>query len=110
MEAIYSEPRKLIINLMTECRNLSPLSTFFFLTIVSNLISQRKEEAEGEEYDVNFENTYSYNFLLSLSGELTKQANKFAEEQIAVLETFNADKKTVEVLLPVRNFAVSIVL
>lgn len=88
---------------------MSPLSTFFFMATIANLINQRKKDTDGDDYDINYENTFSYNFLLEISGELTKQANKFAEEQIASLEAYNTDKKNVEVLLPVRNFAVTFV-
>lgn len=110
LDVVYSKVKTALFGVIDECKNASALSLFFFLSVVTNLIETTKKEAENSDFEGIYENTYSYAFLLELSTLLTTQLNYFSSDQIKTLDKYETDRKTVEILIPVKNFAVKIFL
>ncbi len=106
LESVYSKVKTSLFGVIDECKNASALSLFFFLSVVSNLIEGRKKEAESNDFEGLYENTYSYGFLLELSTLLTTQLNNFSSDQIKSLDKYDTDRKAIEILVPVKNLAV----
>lgn len=67
-------------------------------------MEDKKKEAEKEDDEIDFENTYNFEILSELSMKLNTMTNQFAEEQIKLIDKYEYDPKSLEVMQPVQNF------
>jgi len=110
MVSIYTLPKQKLIELLNGSKKLTSLSTFFILAELKNLIELKKEEEEKIDSTERVKTSFSASTITEMFTQLNIQNNSFAQEQKKLLDEYRPEVTKNEVLLPVRNFTVKLLL